>query len=150
MDPYITITEVAEFVEGLLPSSDPDRAAWEAVESEADKTAFLSQAMLRIESLRYAGRPADVNQLVCFPRTGQLIVPDEVKQALALEACACASFITDTDARQREKLQTQGVKAFSAGRLSESYGPRSGRTNLRSEMAQYLLTPYLAGGVRIV
>lgn len=150
MDPYITTTEVLELIEGLLPTSDPDYAAWSSLTKEADKTAFLAQAMSRIESLHYSGRPAVLSQTTNFPRFGQTAVPNEVKQALALEACACSSFAANTEARQREQLQSQGVVSFTAGRLSESYGSRNKRTNLRSDMAQYLLMPYLAGGVRLV
>jgi len=149
MDPYITITEVAELIEGLLPSSDPDRKAWAALSEEADKTAFLAQAMLRIESLHYSGRSAVLYQQTSFPRFGQTSVPDEVRKALALEACALTSFVGDTDARQREKLQAQGVTSFSVGSLSEAYGQGSKR-KIRSDMAHYLLMPYLAGGVRLV
>lgn len=149
MDPYITITEVAELIEGLLPSSDPDRKAWEALTEDTDKTVFLAQAMFRIESLRYSGRPAIASQVTSFPRSGQTAVPREIKQALALEACACSSFAANLDAIQRDRLQAQGVTSFSAGSLSEAYA-QGAKRKIRSDMAHYLLLPYLAGGVRLV
>ncbi len=69
-------------------------------------------------------------------------VSEEVKTALALEACASCN----TEAATRSALQAQGVKNFSVGNLSESYElGSSSMAKLYSPTARQLLAKYLMG-----
>lgn len=143
---YITTAEADATVAAIIPSTDPERTTWEGLET-ADKVIFVDRAMLKIETLRFSGVAAVSFQETAFPRRGQTEVPDEVKQAVALEAAAIATY--GEEAAQRERIQAQGITSFKAGNLSESYERRA-RVTLLSSTASYLLTPFLAGVVPCV
>ena len=146
MTPYITSVQADEYIAALIPSNDPEHVAWASLEA-TDKDIFISRAMLRIESLPFTGTAAVSFQETAFPRWGQTGVPDAVKKAVALEAAAIAAY--GAEAEQRERIQSQGVTAFSVGNLSESY-VRRGRAALLSPAASYLLAPFRAGGAPCV
>lgn len=144
-DTYITSAEADDIINGYLVSTDPQRVAWAAL-STSDKEVYLRQALQRIDALPLSGRPTDMFNLLQFPRKGQATVPGQVKQAQALEACA--SIGTAEEADKRAQLQAQGITAFSAGSLSESYGkPGSAVDRLFSAQAKTLLKPFLLGVV---
>lgn len=144
-DTYITAEQADEFIDGLLLSTDAQRVAWAAL-SQANKEVYLRQAMLRIEAQIFAGCPADRNQLLKFPRYGQIAVPAAIKQAQALEACAAIGL--SAEAAKRAQLMAMGITSFSAGKLSETYGHISPNA-LYSLQAAQLLRRYLAGGVQL-
>jgi hypothetical protein len=144
---YITATEADAIVANLIPSTDPDRQAWETLD-ESDKEIHITRAMVKIDTMPFTGRAAADYQETSFPRRGQTAVPLAVKQALALEACALAAYGGEAD--QRFRIMSQGVKAFRAGNLSESYTGAVNPMALLSGVARYLLAPYLAGGVDCV
>jgi hypothetical protein len=69
----------------------------------------------------------------------QVVIDAQVEEALSLM----------TGVSPRTELQRNGVKSFSLGNLSESYGSvNPGR--LSSYEAQQLMTEFIAGGVSIV
>lgn len=144
---YITAAEADAIVAALIPSADPDRQAWDALD-EDDKEIHITRAMVKIDLMPFRGRAATDYQEHAFPRYGQQGVPDAVKQALALEACAMAAY--GGEASQRYRIQSQGIRAFSAGSLSESYAGGPNPWTLLSDVARYLLGPYLTGVVDCV
>lgn len=148
MTGYVTTAE-ADGVIAALPSSDPGKSAWTAL-TDKDKQAYLDDALLAMEQQLYAGRKKDMSQPLQFPRAGQPDVPEEVKHAQALEACARC--VDAGEHGKRAQMQAQGVKAFSVGSLSESYDGRlaSGDAALYSPRAALLLRWYMAGSVTVV
>lgn len=140
MQSYLTVQEANEKVEMSLLSSDAWRLAWEGL-SDEDKEVCLTQATARIEALPYTGAPVSPEQEGAFPRNGETEVSEEVKTAVALEACASCN----TETATRSALQAQGVKGFSVGGLSESYEVGRGVARLFSPMAQQLLAQYMTG-----
>lgn len=75
-------------------------------------------------------------------------VSQNVKDAQVEEALALIT--QGAQANKRLQLQRQGVKSFSLGDLSESYGSGIRTVNtLTSTLAQELLKDYLNGGVEI-
>lgn len=141
MQSYLTVQEADDRICTSLLSTDAWRLAWAAL-SEEDKEVCLSAAMTRIEALPYTGAPALPKQERAFPRRGETEVSEEVKTALALEACASCN----TEAATRSVLQAQGVKSFSVGNLSESYElGSSSMAKLYSPTARQLLAKYLMG-----
>lgn len=146
MTSYITSVQADEYIAALIPSNDPEHVAWASLEA-SDKDIFISRAMLKIESLPFTGTVAVSFQETAFPRWGQTEVPESVKQALALEAAALAAY--GAEAEQRDRIQAQGITAFKAGNLSESY-VRRGPVTLLSPVSSYLLAPFLAGVVPCV
>ncbi len=144
-DTYITIAEADAIINGLLLSTDAKRAAWAAL-SDADKEVYLRHAALWIETLPYTGGLYDDTQALQFPRdynTGG-VVPEAVKQAQALEAAASVGKLEEVE--KRYELRAQGITHFSAGKLSETYGPVS-QFGLFSLQAHRLLRRYTLGGV---
>ena len=140
MQSYLTVQEANERISAFLPSTDALRAAWEAL-SDEDKQSCIFRATARIDTLPYTGAPACAKQDGAFPRWGESELSEEVKTAVALEACACC----DAEADIRATLQAQGVKSFSVGSLSESYKVSSGGGGLYHPTAQQLLSKYLMG-----
>lgn len=142
---YVTAAEADSIIADYYPASHKWRTAWEGL-SAADKNAYLNKALAKLESIAYIGRKADPNQPLQFPRLGQPAVPEYVKQAQALEACASVSMADAAD--QRAQLQAQGITSFSAGNLAETYGKTaSGAGKLFSLLARELLEPYVLGVV---
>ena len=140
MKSYLTTQEADRKISAFLLSADAQRTAWEAL-AETDKEICLSQATARIEALPYTGAPASGRQEGAFPRTGDSEISEEVKAAIALEACACCN----AEANTRIAMQAQGVKSFSVGNLSESYKLGDSVEKLYSPMAHQLLAKYLRG-----
>ena len=131
-----------------------------------DKDAYLRQARRAIDRQRLVGIKSIANQTLEFPRaiqtsadirylpngyvqreSGWLVqvdVPQDVIDAQVEEALEMLVGVSS-----RAELQRAGVKSFSLGDLSESYGSiNPGR--LASYEAQQLLAEYLAGGAPIV
>jgi phosphopentomutase len=84
--------------------------------------------------------------------TSTAIVPEDVKKATVEEAITLYDFyVTSAGDQKRRKLQDQGVKSFSVGKLSESYGNvavSSKWKGLHSQDAYDLMKQYIAGAVR--
>lgn len=147
IDTYITAAEADTLINGLLLSTDAQGKAWAAL-SQGDKEVYLQQALLIIETLPFTGQKSDVDQVLQFPRDHNYgSVPDAVKKAQALEACAMIGNLEE--AAKRYQLRTMGISAFNAGSVSETYGGAS-NYGLFSMQAGQLLRKYIRGGVPIV
>jgi hypothetical protein len=167
---YIADIETLE----LMLASDPRSAAIALlVASDASQTWYLQKATSIIDNLPLKGStynyidkssPSSDEQALMFPRvingyaydwddsTSTAIVPEDVKKACVEEAIALYDFYVSSPGDQkRRKLQNQGVKSFSIGKLSESYGNVSTSAKwkgLHSQEAYDLLKSYIAGAVR--
>lgn len=142
-DTYITVDEANEIISGYFLSDDAQRTAWDAL-SSADKEVYLRQSLLRIDAQIFSGRKAGTDQALQFPRYGKTSVPQSVKIAQALEACAGIGIAAE--AEKRAQLQAQGVQSFTAGSLSETYVEGTS-SPLFSCIAAKMLRPFIAGGV---
>jgi hypothetical protein len=75
-------------------------------------------------------------------------VPDDVKEACCEEALALYEFYTDSASSKRQSLQNQGVKSYSIGPLSETFGTveagGSSTYGLKSTIAYDLLQKYIS------
>lgn len=160
-DTYISAEDALAYINSMYLSTDSKVTSW-TVLSDADKDVCLKRATQMIDRQPLLGFKVYNNQTLAFPRMvysdykytnqdnilfddewfTQIEVPKEVKYAeveIALELAKGPS--------KRTKLQQEGVTSFSVGNLSESY---SGIHNkLLSLEAKELLTPFLAGSVRI-
>jgi hypothetical protein len=169
-DSYI---ETIEDLEARL-ASDPRGAAIALLAADSDtQTWYLQKATALIDAMPLKGStynyidkssPSSDEQALMFPRvingyaydwddeTSTAIVPEDVKKACVEEAIALYDFYVSSPGDQkRRKLQDQGVKSFSVGKLSESYGDV--RTSakwkgMHSQDAYDLMRGYIAGAVR--
>lgn len=166
------ITTIEDFEARL--TSDPRSAAISLLAADStSQTWYLQKATSIIDNLPLKGStynyidkssPASDEQALMFPRvingyaydwdddTSIAIVPEDVKRATVEEAIALYDFyVSSVGDQKRRKLQDQGVKSFSVGKLSESYGDV--RTSakwkgLHSQEAYDLMKQYVAGAVR--
>lgn len=144
--------------------------AWDAL-TDAQKAQALVTATRRLERLPYVGAKKDQAQALAFPRcyppTGLPIPPaqnsfddplyagwyceSDVPQAIKDAVCEEALALVSIGKSQRLELIAQGVKSFSLGRLSETFGAApKGLGGLLSLEARELLRPYVAGAVGII
>lgn len=161
-DTYISVTDASTYLAANYVSTDAKLTAWTAL-SSTDKEVLLRKATRIIEQQKIVGFKAYTTQTLAFPRAIwtdivpndlpvpsqelyghwyiQPVVPDAVKYA------ECEIAIDLVSPSTRKELQRQGVKSFSLGSLSESYG--NGSINSLPYEARQLLQPYIAGSVAI-
>lgn len=165
-DTYLTQVDATAYMAGHYATTDAKHIAWDALATD-DKDAYLRKAAQIIDRQPLAGVKYTTLQTMAFPRIiyseymengnvhysgyglgleyyNQAAIPDAVKYAqveIALSLC--------TGASDRSTLQREGVKQFSLGSLSETYGGVSETKRIPSIEAKELLMPYLAGGVSI-
>ena len=169
-DSYITTIEDLE----TRLASDPRAAAIALLAADSTtQTWYLQRATKIIDNMPLKGSaynyidkssPGSDEQALMFPRvingyaydwddeTSTAIVPEDVKKACVEEAIALYDFYVSSPGDQkRRKLQDHGVKSFSVGKLSESYGDVkvSARwKGMHSQEAYDLMRGYIAGAVR--
>ena len=167
---YIITTELAD----AYFDDDPRTSAIAFLLLSTDQKAwYLRRSTKNIDALPLKGStynyidrtsPSTDEQELQFPRvineravswdddTSTAIVPTEVKDACCEEALGLYEFYVSSPGDQkRRKLQDQGVKSFSVGKLSESYGNRGTSSKwkgLHSQEAYDLMKQYIAGAVR--
>ena len=144
-----------------------------AAATTATQAWYLKRATSAIDALNLKGTtyyyinnvdPGDDEQKLQFPRvingracdwddsTNAAVVPEAVKKACVEEAIALYGYYSTTGGSKRAELQAAGVKSFSVGKLSESFGSKPlyrGR-GLMSEEAFQLMKQYIAGSVRSI
>ena len=163
-DTYISQIDATAYIDSYYPTTDTKRIAWNALTSD-NKDTYLRSALRTLEGVPVVGLKADSTQTLAFPRAihtenyfydntvpinlnygndwyVQTEVPDEVKYAQVETALSDSDGISD-----RVKLQREGVKSFSLGKLSESYG--GGKINALPYAASVMMAEYLLGGGRI-
>jgi hypothetical protein len=167
---YITTTEAADALMALRLGT----SSWTAAAS-ATKIAALQHATSNIDALSFSGYKQSETQANQFPRMYQyepgsyspyvdtnietningdcieLDTPADVLLACALEALALIEYYATSTAAKRKTLQDQGVKSYSIGPLSETFGGSGSATtgDLKSKEAYGLLEKYLENSVLI-
>jgi hypothetical protein len=160
---YISLADADAYLSATYPATDAKMVAWTTL-SDADCEIYLKRAALILDRQAYTGQKAVSTQAMQFPRAiyapnssyaassnyifdndwyVQTEVPTEVKYAQVEIAFAEAQGTSS-----RVQLQREGVKSFSLGKLSESYGSGS-VFKMSSPEAYDYLAPYLAGSVRL-
>lgn len=167
VDTYIDVAGADLYIRSHYLSTSPERIAWVALEEE-DKEVLLRLGAQNIDSLPLTGRKFDENQKMAFPRrrsfrndccifevsSGENTVPNEVLYAQVEQALFLKSSTEDASSATRAQLQRQGVKSFSLGDLSESYGDavvgvQGDLLRQCSEKSLRLLNPWLSGGYKV-
>jgi hypothetical protein len=123
---------------------------------------YLQEATRHIDQLRLRGDKYDSTQDRAFPRVidgiivgdsdQNVVVPDDVLRACMEEAIALYAYYASTSEQKRASLQAQGVKSYSIGDLSETYGPSTTTgpmQGLKSSAAYRLLSRYIAHSVTV-
>ena len=172
-DSYVTELEAEEYISKNYVSTDPLRKAWAALTDE-DKEVYLRVAAKTVDALALKGKKCEVNQKMQFPRYYdsksyqeylypepedydvhgryyyQITVPNNVKYA----QIETAIFNCDSKANKRIKLQSQGVKSFSIGDLSETYGAGkslySNEAIIKAPKAIELMRPFMGGTYNVI
>lgn len=162
-DTYISITDATAYLTANYLSTDAKLIAWNAL-TDGNKEVLLRKATKVIDQQPVAGFKVQASQALAFPRYvytdvgirninalynvfeggewyQQTAVPDAVKYA------QCEIAIDAINPSTRATMQREGVKSFSLGSLSESYG--SGRASALPSTAKDLLAPIMGGGVSI-
>jgi hypothetical protein len=164
-DTYIGVADATTYVGQYYIATDAEFVAWAAA-GAAGQEVLLRRACRTVDQQRYAGVKAVQSQILEFPRAirtdaaqtdrlesnllfdgawvVQTEVPAAVKHAQVEEALALVVGVPN-----RIKLQRQGVKSFSLGSLSETYGSKPA-LRLLSHQARELLRPYMALTAAIV
>jgi len=152
---YVTLEEANAYVTDHFMSTNMTRVAWESL-SDADKLVLLRNSYRAIEMLPFRGRKTDSTQSSAFPRWPSTDVPTQIKDAQIANAIVLSDKSSQEDVEHYNKLRIYGVKSYSIGNLSESFGSVKEGSNtfvqkgIYSQEAIRLLDSFLGGGFRIV
>ena len=162
-DTYITQADATTYIAAYHATTEASVIAWTALTSD-NKDAKLRKATQNLDRIPMVGIKSVETQTLEFPRAiwtdnsfytsvrsnyfpsdnwyVQTSVPTDVTYAQVEIALALSVGVSE-----REQMQRDGVKSFSLGKLSESYG--SGKSNFIPYEAKELLKQYMLGGARI-
>ena len=173
-DAYISLVDADLYMTNNYVSTSTEYTTWDAL-SDGDKEIYLKKATKRIDRQILRGIKAVDTQTLEFPRalktygsywdqpvygatpyrSNDYVVESEVGQRVKdanIEEALSIS-VNGTGLNNRQSLQQQGVKSFSLGDLSETYGTglssSFNSTVLTSTVAKELLKYYQAGSVSI-
>lgn len=168
-DSYISLTDANTYMSNNYLSTSSELATWNAL-SNADREVLLKKATKKIDRQILRGVRATNTQVLEFPRAIRVtetlneypdvatirnlswVIETEVSQKVkdANVEEALFAVISGASANRRIALQQQGVKSYSLGDLSETFGGGfSSQNNLLSTNAKDLLSYYLTKSVRI-
>ena len=158
-DSYIETDAILAAMIGANPSASA--VALKAL-AAASQAWYCQEATRHIDQLRLRGDKYDSTQDRAFPRVidgiivgdsdQNVVVPDDVLRACMEEAIALYAYYASTSEQKRASLQAQGVKSYSIGDLSETYGPSTTTgpmQGLKSSDAYRLLSRYIARSVTV-
>jgi len=141
MSTYMSDEKLEEVLQSVVTQTELDSIGWSTLSSEA-KSILHQRATKAVDSLPFRGKRADRNQVLKFPRiingvnTG---VPDDLLSAVALTVVNLLKAEGDS-AYNALKL---GVKSFSIGKLSMSFGETSTFSPVDAEVKELYLSKYL-------
>lgn len=177
-DVYISVTDSDTYISNNYISTSTEYTTWDGL-SDADKEIYLKRATKRIDRQIIRGAKAIDTQTLQFPRAIKTCgrwyeqpaygvsvngdrdwyieteVSQRVKDANVEEALSNALIDSGSasNSAERSQLQAQGVKSFTLGDLTETYGTglssNYNSTILLSSTAKELLKFYSAGGVKL-
>lgn len=175
---YISVADADTYMDNNYVSTSTEYTTWDGL-TDANKEIYLKKATKRIDRQILRGIKAVDTQTLEFPRAiktygnyydtpvygvnpgrfNDVVVETEVSQRVIdanVEEALSNSLVdagTSSNGSERTKLQAQGVKSFTLGDLSETYGTglssSYNSTVLLSSEAKELLRYYIAGGVPI-
>lgn len=155
---YSSVKEADSYISTHYTSKSAAYKRWNAL-SEDDKAVYLNNAFDSIECLKFGGRKAVPEQETAFPRLPYQYghtdsgAPERVKSAEIELALYLSDEKKQESSEKRSKLMADGVKSFSLGDLSESYGDNLQSASKPSvydcKKAVSLLSSYLSGGFEI-
>lgn len=155
---YSSVELADSYVKSHYTAGSEELSRWDAL-LEENKKVYLTNAFEAIEALPFRGRKAALGQETAFPRLPyQYGNTDEGAPKRVINAeIELALWLSDEKkkktSRKRSQLIADGVKSFSVGDLSESYGEaENGSQKLTAQSckkAMELLSPYLSGGFEI-
>lgn len=157
-DSYVTAAEADSYIAARYTATSADRIRWNAL-STVDKDILLVDSCYEIEILPFRGRKVLKTQPLSFPRripfqSGVAETP-EVPDGIKFAQIELALYLSDktkvAEQSQRQSLQSQGVRSFSLGDLSESYrtGSSQKAAPLLCPKCALFLRPHLSGGAAI-
>ena len=163
-DTYISVTDATTYISQNYTSGSTQVTGWTAL-SSGDKEVRLRQAMAVLESLPVQGMKVTSNQTLQFPRILHTMIPlsynfatqvdpyyfvqGEVPNAVKYAQVELALELMDGKNSDRVEMQRQGVKSFSLGQLSESYGGQS-MMQMISAKAYDFMKPFIGTAVEII
>lgn len=117
---YATVEQANEYISSNYTSTDSIRVQWEAL-SASDKQVMLNRSEQAIDLLPFTGKPIDKHK--AFPRK-----PDEEYslEQVRLATIELAAQQLNSESKERYELQSQGVKSYKIGDLSETFGKAEG------------------------
>ena len=155
---YSSVKEADSYISTHYTSKSAAYKRWNTL-SEDDKAVYLNNAFDSIECLKFGGRKAVPEQETAFPRLPYQYghtdsgAPERVKSAEIELALYLSDEKKQESSEKRSKLIADGVKSFSLGDLSESYGDNVQSASKSSvydcKKAVSLLSPYLSAGFEI-
>lgn len=134
---YATVEQANAYVQNFYSSADSLRLTWEAL-SDDDKQISLNRAEQSIDMLPFNGKPEHKDK--AFPRK-----PNEeysLKQA-QIATIELAVQQLNSEAKERFELQSQGVKSYKIGDLSETFGSDAASHSGIDEYTFSIVYPYL-------
>ena len=134
---YATVEQANAYVQNFYSSADSLRLTWEAL-SDGDKQVSLNRAEQIIDMLPFSGKPEHKDK--AFPRK-----PNEeysLKQA-QIATIELAVQQLNSEAKERFELQSQGVKSYKIGDLSETFGSDASSHSGIDEYTFSIVYPYL-------
>ena len=155
---YVTLADAEAYFAGRLYAG-----AWNDT-TDSDKARALISATRSVENLTIKFRRTVPTQTLNFPRRiirdiatmddwqwiysvyDDTKVPQEVKDSECEEAFALLRYGDS----ERLRLQQQGVTSITLGKMQEQYGSGHSQMGLLSADAYRMMTPWIAGAVRIV
>jgi hypothetical protein len=143
LTPYITVEDAETYFSGRLNSD-----AWDD-STDQEKLKALITATRRIDSLNYIGVKANALQDLEFPRLGQSIVPDDIKDA----CCELALVLLDSvDPNMEVSSIAYESKGYSSvkGNYNRSFVLDHIRAGIPSLEAWQLLCKYLVDPKRVI
>lgn len=143
-DSYITVAEANEYVQNYFLENDPLRISWQS-SSDNDKEIYLRKSCLLIDSLPFRGGKLNKNQTLAFPRRDGNM--SKIKLAQAIQAANLTDIVQQEENNTRIQLQRAGVKSYSIGNLSETFGS-VGKVSVSYDVLE-ILKDYLSGGYTI-
>ncbi len=136
---YVTRLEADEFIHAFYTENDPLYQWWSELSIEHQEIYLVRSARV-IDRLPLAGYPTVSNQIMAFPRSGELDVPDIVKEAQIINAHFVA-------VNEPDPILARGVKKYTIDNISEEFfGQQSSINQMCSFDTINLLADWLHGG----
>ena len=119
-DSYMTLEEVEEIKQVIIPAGSSEDKCWDALSPDAKLRSVLLATNLLENTLMFVGKRFNKNQGFQFPRlyNGRIInIPDDYKMGIVLQA---VKTITSNSSEKNELLKS-GVKSYEVEGASISF-----------------------------